>query len=139
MCVGEQLGSVADKVGDEERLMPPAYLKPYGKRGKTDAADADAICEAVTRPTMWFIALKTVDQQPLSMLHKSPDLTVRQRTMLLNALRGHLAEYGVVTGVGAGGVTAMLKALHEQQDKLPVQPRSPCTPLPPSFGRSRAR
>lgn len=108
------------KLGHEVRLMPRAYVKPYVKRGKTDAADAEAICEAVTRPTMRFVAVKTVDQQAMLMLHKSRDLMVRQRTMLINALRGHLAEYGVVTGVGAGGVTAMLKALHEQQDKLPV-------------------
>ena len=104
--------------------MPPAYVKPYVKRGKTDAADAEAICEAVTRPTMRFVAVKTVEQQAVLMLHKSRDLMVRQRTMLINALRGHLAEYGIVTGVGAGGVTAMLKALHEQQDKLPVHARS---------------
>ena len=70
----------------------------YVKRGKTDAADAEAICEAVTRPTMRFVAVKTVEQQAVLMLHKSRDLMVRQRTMLINALRGHLAEYGIVTG-----------------------------------------
>lgn len=111
-------------LGHEVRLMPPAYVKPYVKRGKTDAADAEAICEAVTRPTMRFVAVKTVEQQAVLMLHKSRDLMVRQRTMLINALRGHLAEYGIVTGVGAGGVTAMLKALHEQQEKLPAHARS---------------
>lgn len=104
--------------------MPPAYVKPYVKRGKTDAADAEAICEAVTRPTMRFVAVKTVEQQAVLMLHKSRDLLVRQRTMLINALRGHLTEYGIVTGVGGGGVTAMLKALHEQQEHLPVHARS---------------
>ena len=111
-------------LGHEVRLMPPAYVKPYVKRGKTDAADAEAICEAVTRPTMRFVAVKTVEQQAVLMLHKSRDLMVRQRTMLINALRGHLAEYGIVTGVGAGGVTASLKALHEEQDKLPDHARS---------------
>lgn len=100
-------------VGHEVRLMPPAYVKPYVKRGKPDAADAEAICEAVTRPTMRFVAVKTVEQQEVLMLHKSRGLMVRQLTMLINALREHLAEYGIVTGVGAGGVTAMLKALHE--------------------------
>lgn len=85
-------------LGHEVRLMPPAYVKPYVKRGKTDAADAEAICEAVTRPTMRFVAVKTVEQQAVLMLHKSRDLMVRQRTMLINALRGHLAEYGIVTG-----------------------------------------
>src|SRR6185437_660134 len=76
--------------GHEVRLMPPAYVKPYVKRGKTDAADAEAIAEAVTRPTMRFVAVKTVDQQAVLMLHKTRDLLVRQRTMLINALRGHL-------------------------------------------------
>lgn len=104
--------------------MPPAYVKPYVKRGKTDAADAEAICEAVTRPTMRFVAVKTADQQAVLMLHKVRDLMVRQRTMLINALRGHLAEYGIITAVGAGGVAASLKALHEQQDSLPSYARS---------------
>uniref|UniRef100_UPI003F6E8A73 IS110 family transposase n=1 Tax=Blastomonas fulva TaxID=1550728 RepID=UPI003F6E8A73 len=73
-------------IGHEVRLMPPAYVKPYVKRGKTDAADAEAICEAVTRPTMRFVAVKSVEQQAVLMLHKSRDLMVRQRTMLINAL-----------------------------------------------------
>lgn len=111
-------------LGHEVRLMPPAYVKPYVKRGKTDAADAEAICEAVTRPTMRFVAVKTVEQQAVLMLHKTRDLLVRQRTMLINALRGHLAEYGIVTSLGAGGVSAALKALHEEQDQLPVHARS---------------
>lgn len=100
--------------------MPPAYVK----RRKTDAADAEAICEAVARPTMRFVAVKTVEQQAVLMLHKSRDRMVRQQTMLINALRGHLAEYGIVTGVGTGGATAMLKALHERQEDLPVHARS---------------
>lgn len=111
-------------IGHEVRLMPPAYVKPYVKRGKTDAADAEAICEAVTRPTMRFVAVKSVEQQAVLMLHKSRDLMVRQRTMLINALRGHLAEYGIVTGLGAGGVVASLKALHEEQDRFPAHARS---------------
>ncbi|MEP2724923.1 IS110 family transposase [Roseibium sp.] len=111
-------------LGHEVRLMPPAYVKPYVKRGKTDAADAEAICEAVTRPTMRCVAVKTIEQQAVLMLHKSRDLLVRQRTMLINALRGHLAEYGIVTRVGAGGVTASLKALHNEQNRLPVHARS---------------
>ncbi len=82
--------------------MPPAYVKPYVKRGKTDAADAEAICEAVTRPTVRFVVVKTVEQQAVLMLHKSRDLMVRQRTTLINALRRHLAKYGVVTGAGTG-------------------------------------
>jgi len=111
-------------IGHEVRLMPPAYVKPYVKRGKTDAADAEVICEAVTRPTMRFVAVKSVEQQAVLMLHKSRDLLVRQRTMLINALRGHLAGYGIVTGLGAGGVAASLKALHEEQDQFPAHARS---------------
>src|SRR6187455_2191527 len=88
------------KLGHQVRLMPPAYVKPYVKRGKTDAADAEAIAEAVTRPTMRFVAVKSMDQQAVLMLHKVRDLLVRQRTMLINALRGHLAEFGVVTARG---------------------------------------
>jgi transposase len=107
-------------LGHEVRLMPPVYVK----RGKTHAADAEAICEAVTRPTMRFVAVKTVEQQAVLMLHKSRDLMVRKRTMLINALRGHLAEYGIVTGIGADGLTAMLKALHERQEELPAHARS---------------
>src|SRR5947199_8681141 len=111
------------KLGHTVRLMPPAYVKPYVKRGKTDAADAAAIAEAVTRPTMRFVAVKTVDQQSVLMLHKVRELLVRQRTMLINALRGHLAELGIVAARGPGGVTAAIVALHETQDSLPVLAR----------------
>lgn len=104
--------------------MPPAYVKPYVKRGKIDAADAEAICEAVTRPTMRFVAVKSVDQQAVLMLHKTRDLLVRQRTALINALQAHLSEYGIVTSKGPGGVTALMKLLHEWQEKLPAYARS---------------
>nr|WP_084250315.1 IS110 family transposase [Sphingomonas mali] len=114
----------ARHLGHDVRLMPPAYVKPYVKRGKTDAADAEAICEAVTRPTMRFVAVKSVDQQAVLMLHKTRDLLVRQRTALINALRAHLSEYGIVTSKGPGGVTALMKLLHEEQGKLPAHARS---------------
>ncbi len=106
-------------LGHEVRLMAPAYVKAYVKRGKTDAADAEAIAEAVTRPTMRFVAVKTKAQQAALMLHKTRDLLVRQRTMLINALRGHLGEFGIVAPQGAAGVRATLKALHLEQDQLP--------------------
>ena len=112
------------QLGHTVRLMPPAYVKPYVKRGKTDVADAEAIAEAVTRPTMRFVAVKTVDQQAVLMLHKVRDLLVRQRTMLINALRGHLAEFGIVAARGPGGVTAAIIALHETQDSLPELARA---------------
>jgi transposase len=110
--------------GHQVRLMPAAYVKPYVKRGKTDAADAEAIAEAVTRPTMRFVAVKTVEQQAVLMLHKTRDLLVRQRTMLINALRGHLAEHGVVAAKGAGGVSSLITMLHEVQGSLPPLARS---------------
>jgi transposase len=107
------------KLGHAVRLMLPAYVKPYVKRGKTDAADAEAIAEAVMRPTMRFVAAKTAEQQAMLMLHKVRNLLVRQRTMLINAMRGHLAEFGIVAARGPSGVTAAIAALHEAQDSLP--------------------
>lgn len=106
-------------LGHEVRLMPPAYVKAYVKRGKTDAADAEAIAEAVTRPTMRFVAVKTTAQQSVLMLHKTRDLLVRQRTMLINALRGHLGEFGVVTPQGSAGVQAALRLIILERDGLP--------------------
>lgn len=107
------------KCGHEVKLMPPAYAKPYVKRGKTDAADAEAIAEAVTRPTMHFVPVKSVDQQAALMLHKVRDLLVRQRTMLINALRGHLAEFGIVAAQGPVGVKAVIERFQAEQDNLP--------------------
>lgn len=79
-------------LGHDVRLMPPTYVKSYVKRGKTDAAHAEAICEAVARPVMRFVAVKSVDQQAVLMLHKTRDLLVRQRTALINALRAHQSD-----------------------------------------------
>lgn len=112
------------KLGHTVKLMPPAYVKPYVKRGKTDAADAEAIAEAVSRPTMRFVAVKTIDQQAVLMLHKVRDLLVRQRTMLINALRGHLAEFGLVAARGPAGVKAVIAEFHAHQDTLPDLARS---------------
>jgi transposase len=106
-------------LGHQVRLMPPAYVKAYVKRGKTDAADAEAIAEAVTRPTMRFVAVKSKAQQAALMLHKTRDLMVRQRTMLINAVRGHLGEYGIIAAKGAAGVRTILKAVYLEQDQLP--------------------
>ena len=83
------------KLGHEVRLMPPAYVKPYVKRGKTDAADAEAICEAVTRPTMRFVPVKSAEQQAALSMHRTRDLFVKQRTQLINMMRGLLAEFGI--------------------------------------------
>jgi transposase len=83
------------KLGHQVRLMPPAYVKPYVKRGKTDASDAEAICEAVGRPTMRFVAVKSPEQQAALALHRTRDLLVKQRTQLINMTRGLLAEFGI--------------------------------------------
>jgi transposase len=83
------------KLGHQVRLMPPAYVKPYVKRGKTDAADAEAICEAVTRPTMRFVPVKSPEQQAALSMHRTRDLLVKQRTQLVNMIRGLLAEFGI--------------------------------------------
>ena len=112
------------KLGHEVRLMPPRYVKPYVKRNKNDAADAEAICEAVTRPTMRFVPIKTREQQSVLMLHRTRQLFVRQRTALINAIRAHLAEFGIVAGVGRNGVEALLALIAKGEDeRLPSEAR----------------
>jgi hypothetical protein len=91
--------------------MPPSYAAAYVKRGKTDAADAAAICEAVTRPTMRFVPIKTAEQQAVLMLHRTRDLLVRLRTMLVTALRGHLAELGIIAPQGIARVADLIAVL----------------------------
>jgi transposase len=103
-------------LGHDVRLMPPRYVKPYVKRGKNDAADAEAVCEAVTRPTMRFVEIKTPEQQSVLMLHRTRQLFVRQRTTLINALRAHLAEFGIVAGVGRNGLERLLKVIEDNDD-----------------------
>jgi transposase len=88
------------RLGHRVRLMPPAYVKPYVKRGKNDATDAEAICEAVTRPTMRFVAVKSREQQAALSIHRARDLLVKQRTQLINMMRGLLAEFGIDIPVG---------------------------------------
>lgn len=97
------------KLGHTVKLIPPVYVKPYVKRGKSDAADAAAICEAVTRPTMRFVEVKTPDQQAILAVHRTRDLVVRQRTQTINMLRGQLAEFGVVFPQGVGHATRFAK------------------------------
>lgn len=98
-------------LGHEVRLMPASYVKPYVKRGKTDAADAEAICEAVTRPSMRFVPVKSAEQQAVLMLHRTRELLVRQRTMLVNALRGHMAELGIIAPQGIARVADLVAVL----------------------------
>jgi len=104
-------------LGHEVRLMPPHYVKAYVKRNKNDAADAEAICEAVKRPTMRFVAVKTVEQQSALMMHRARDLLVRQRTMLANALRGHMAEFGLVSAQGLHNVTGLVAIVRNCADE----------------------
>ena len=99
------------KLGHQVRLMPPAYVKPYVKRGKTDANDAEAICEAVTRPTMRFVAMKSREQQASLALHRTRELLVKERTQLVNMIRGLLAEFGIVIPRGLERAMAMARQI----------------------------
>jgi transposase len=108
------------KLGHEVRLMPPAYVKPYVKRGKTDAADAEAVCEAVTRPTMRFVPVKSPEQQAALSMHRTRDLLVKQRTQLINMLRGLLAEFGV--DIPKGLERALLMARQVIEGNAPEVP-----------------
>ena len=104
-------------LGHTVRLMPPAYVKPYVKRQKNDAADAEAICEAVTRPNMRFVAAKTLEQQSCLMLHRTRHLFIRQQTAVINAIRAHLAEFGIVAPAGRKGVEELLKVVADANDQ----------------------
>lgn len=103
-------------LGHKVKLMPPSYVKPYIKRGKNDAADAEAICEAVTRPTMRFVPIKSTEQQSVLMLHRSRDLLIRQRTMLANALRSHFAELGIVVAQGLRNLQKLVDIVFDDMD-----------------------
>ena len=109
------------KLGHQVRLMPAKDVKAYVKRNKNDAADAEAICEAVRRPTMRFVQIKSIEQQGRLMLHRARDLLMRQRTQLINALRAHMAEHGIVAAQGREGVKELLKIIAGEQDaRLPL-------------------
>ena len=104
-------------LGHTVRLMPPAYVKPYVKRQKNDATDAEAICEAVTRANMRFVATKTPEQQSGMVLHRARHLFIRQQTAVINAIRAHLAEFGIVAPVGRNGVEELLDVVTDPSDK----------------------
>ena len=117
-------------LGHTVRLMPPAYVKPYVKRQKNDAADAEAICEAVTRANMRFVATKTPEQQSCLMLHRTRHLFIRQQTSVINAIRAHLAELGIVAPVGRNGVEELLGVIADPSDKrVPEIARACLAPL----------
>lgn len=103
------------QIGHEVRLVPPAYVKPFVKRHKNDALDAEAICEAAQRPSMRFVAVKSEQQQAAAMVFRTRDLVVRQRTQLINAIRGHLTEYGWVAPKGPSHVAILADILEDQE------------------------
>ncbi len=104
-------------IGHTVRLMPPAYVKPYVKRQKNDATDAEAICEAVGRANMRFVPIKTPEQQSGLVLHRTRHLFIRQQTSVINAIRAHLAEFGIVAPVGRQGVEELLNVVADPNDK----------------------
>src|SRR3954470_17717255 len=113
------------KLGHEVRLMPAKDVKAYVKRNKNDAAAAEAICEAVRRPTMRFVGAKSAEQQGRLMQHRSRDLLIRQRTQVINALRAHLAELGIVAAQGREGLKELLAIIADEKDeRLPIDARA---------------
>lgn len=112
-------------LGHDVRLMPAQYVKPYVKRGKNDAADAEAICEAVTRPTMRFVSVKTPEQQSVMMLHRVRLMLNRQRTQLSNSVRAHMSEFGVVAPIGRMGLDRLFAIITDSDDlRIPADARA---------------
>ena len=107
-------------LGHEVVLLPPQYIKPYVKRGKNDALDAEAICEAMSRPGMRFVPVKSAEQQAALTLLRTRELLVKQRTMLSNAIRGHAAEFGVVAAKGLAKVSELLQRAHAEAAEVPA-------------------
>jgi transposase len=127
-------------LGHTVRLMPPAYVTPYVKRHKNDAIDAEAICEAVTRPNMRFVATKTREQQSCLTLHRTRHLLIRQQTSVINAIRAHLAEFGIVAPVGRNGVDQLLGIVADASDKrLPELARACVAALGTQLGTLKAQ
>jgi transposase len=116
-------------LGHQVRLVPPSYVKAYVKRGKSDAADAEAICEAVTRPNMRFVPVKSTEQQGVLVLHRARELLVRQRTMLVNGLRAHMAEFGIIVPQGIQRVPELVAMLKDQTTGIPQIAREALTAI----------
>lgn len=112
-------------LGHEVRLIPPSYVKPYVKRQKNDAADAEAICEAVTRPSMRFVPIKSPEQQSTMVAHRTRSVLTRQRTQLSNAIRGHMSEFGLVAPVGRNGLETLIATITDASDtRMPKEARA---------------
>lgn len=116
-------GRELSQQGHQVKLMPPSYVKPYVKRQKNDAADAEAICEAVTRPTMRFVEVKSPELQSVMVLHKVRTMLIRQRTQLSNSIRGHMAEFGLVAAVGREGLARLLSFVETGDGRVPEDAR----------------
>jgi transposase len=117
-------------MGHQVKIMPPSYVKAYVRRGKNDAADAAAICEAVMRPHMRFVPVKTEEQQAALMLHKARELLVRQQTMLINAIRGHMAELGMSAPQGSAKIKDLIAVIQDSEDQsIPALARAALQPL----------
>ena len=112
-------GRVVQKLGHEARLMPAAYVKPYVKRNKNDGRDAEGVCEAMGRPTMRFVPVKSVESQAVLVLHRTRRLLVRQRTMSANAFRSELSEFGIVAAQGLKGLRSLMEALEDPVSTIP--------------------
>lgn len=118
-------GRELSRLGHDVRLIPPSYVKPYVKRQKNDAADAEAICEAVTRPSMRFVPIKTPEQQSMMVAHRTRSILTRQRTQLSNAIRGHMAEFGLVAPVGRNGLEILINCINDAADeRVPAAART---------------
>ena len=125
------------KFGHEVRLIPPSYVKPFVKRGKTDAADAEAICAAVTQPSMRFVPVKTAAQQAMLMQHRTRDFLVRQLTQLANAIRAHMGEFGLVVPKGVHNMGRLVT--EAEAADLPAEARMPLDLLVGQFTGTKAR
>jgi transposase len=129
---------VLQKLGHEVRMMPAAYVKPYVKRNKNDERDAEGICEAMGRPTMRFVPVKSLDNQAVQVMHRTRRLLVRQRTMSANALRSALAEFGIVAAQGTKGLLSLMQLLEDPASAIPEKARMPLQVLVRQWERQNA-
>lgn len=128
------------RLGHDVRMMPARYVKPYVQRGKSDALDAAGICEAVSRPTMRFAAIKTVEQQSALVLHRSREILVKQETMLVNLIRGCLGEFGIVAPLGVRRVEELIAVVRDEEDgRLPPEARLAMTTVADQFDSLQRR